>query len=83
MANFNNGLIICFLSRVQCTSYYYQWTFPIAFTSYHNVFTCGYLGNTDMRLQGYSILPNLSDLASVLIRTDAAAPSLNMFAIGI
>lgn len=30
---FNNGLIICFLSRVQCTSYYYQWTFPIAFTS--------------------------------------------------
>lgn len=33
LLEFNNGLIICFLSRIQCTSYHYQWTFPIAFTS--------------------------------------------------
>ena len=35
-----------------------------------------------MRLQGFSILPNLSDLASVLVRTGATSPGLITFAIG-
>ena len=64
------------------SNYSVRWIFPIAFNSFYNVFTCGYLGNADMRLQGFSILPNSSDLASVLIRTDATSPGVITFAIG-
>lgn len=78
----NNGLILQYGNTGTPSNHSVHWTFPITFNSFHNVFTCGYLDNADMRLQGFSILPNLSDLASVLVRTDAAAPSLNMFCIG-
>lgn len=78
----NNGLILQYGNTGTPSNHSVRWAFPITFNSFHNVFTCGYLDNADMRLQGFSILPNLSDLASVLVRTDAAAPSLNMFCIG-
>lgn len=78
----NTGLILQYGNTGVPSNHCVRWTFPIAFNSFHNVFTCGYLDNADMRLQGFSILPNLSDHASVLVRTDAAAPGLNMFSIG-
>ena len=79
---FNNGLILQYGNTGTPSNYSVGWTFPITFSSFRNVFTCGHLATADMRLQGFSILDPISSLSGVAIRTDSTGPSLNVFAIG-